>query len=132
MGIQCLCIFWIPIVIFHFTKLEFIVIRDFPWLAFIAVLGFRLAFNLCWYLGIVYTDSIYFSIGTLLAIPINAIIDVTIRHHYFHVLEVIGTLLLVVGFIMFTIPLHIINVICAKIRLLISSLKCNLVISYPA
>lgn len=43
--------------------------------------------------------------GPLFGIPLNAVIDVIIRNHIFSAVKIVGTLLLILGFLILTVPI---------------------------
>ena len=69
---------WPIALLLHFLNAE--VITDIPWAFLFASSAFGVVFNFSINFGIAYTFPLFISIGTVMGIPINAIIDYVIRH----------------------------------------------------
>lgn len=111
-----LVIYWIPTVILISTNVEIIVISAFPWTAFLLSSFAMLTFSFILCIGIAITYPVYISMGPLLAIPINAVIDVLFRNSIFDSIKILGTVSVITGFIILTIPLPVILSFSAKLR----------------
>ena len=111
-----LLIYWIPTVILISTNVEIVVISAFPWTSFFLSSFAMLTFSFILCIGIVVTYPVYISMGPLLAIPINAVIDVLYRDSTFDTIKILGTISVIAGFIILTIPLPVILSFSAKLR----------------
>ncbi|EDV28914.1 uncharacterized protein TRIADDRAFT_52260 [Trichoplax adhaerens] len=120
---QALILFWIPIPILYFTGVEEITFSTFPWTAFFLCIFTLFLYSILMILGINFTYPIYMSMGPLLGIPINAAIDVLVRNQTFSTTKIIGTMLLILGFLILTIPLSNILAISSKTKLLLCKKK---------
>ena len=96
--------FWPIILILHFTGVESLTAVPIPW-AFVfssAILGF--VFNFFINFGIAFTFPIFISLGTVLGIPINAVVDLVIRRIPFTGWKFTASDLIVGGFLLMLVP----------------------------
>ena len=119
LGLQTFLVYWIPTAALVATNVEIIEPATFPWTVFLltGLAGFSFSILMC--VGIAITYPIYMSMGPLLAIPINALIDTYIEKILFDMLKILGTLAISTGFLILTLPIPIIASFSLKLRLLI-------------
>ena len=70
--------FWPIILALHYTNVE--VITDVPWTFLCLSSALGMVFNFAINFGIAYTFPLFISLGTILGIPLNAVVDALIRH----------------------------------------------------
>ena len=114
-GVYNLLTLWIPVLILHVTGTEVITANSFPWPFYLIAL-FHALYDLLLCIGIAITYPVYASLGPLMAIPMNAIIDVTYRQEFFNTYKILGTVALMVGFIILTIPIPMLLAFSGKLR----------------
>lgn len=119
LGLQTFLVYWIPTTVLVSSNVEIIEPTTFPWTAFLltGLAGFGFSTLMC--VGIAVTYPIYMSMGPLLAIPINALVDAYIENIFFDKLKILGTLAISMGFLILTVPVPIILSFSLKFRLLI-------------
>ena len=90
--------------IFYYSGEELIVWSKIPWayLCGTAVLG--LVFNFLINFGVAFTFPLFISLGTLLGIPINAVVDSIWRHQAFGPLKAGAAVLIIAGFLIMLLP----------------------------
>ena len=120
---QALLIFWIPILILYLTDTEIIIPSSFPWTEFFLSITILFLYSVLMTLCINFTYPIYMSMGPLFGIPLNAAIDVIIRNQTFSSVKIVGTSLLIIGFLVLTIPIPYVVVLSGKMKLLLSCKK---------
>jgi len=86
----------------HLLNLE--VITDIPWTFLCSSSAFGIVFNFSINFGITYTFPLFISIGTLMGIPISAVIDYTARHVSMLNWKFPATDLIVGGFLLMLLP----------------------------
>ena len=94
--------FWPIILALHYTNVE--VITDVPWtfLCLSSALGVVLNFAINF--GIAYTFPLFISLGTILGIPLNAVVDALIRHIDLANWKITAIDLVVGGFLLILLP----------------------------
>ncbi len=104
LGVLNLLTLWPIFEILYFTNEELITWNMIPWqyLCGGAVLG--LIFNFLINFGIAITFPLFISLGTLLGIPVNALVDTIFREKEFGGLQVAAGLLIIGGFLVMLIP----------------------------
>ena len=93
---------WPIILILHFLHVE--VLTDIPWGYICASSALGVIFNFSINFGIAYTFPLFISLGTILGIPLNAIVDVIVRHVDFLNWKFTATDLIVGGFLLMLVP----------------------------
>ena len=93
---------WPIILILHFLHIE--VLTDIPWGYICASSALGVIFNFSINFGIAYTFPLFISLGTILGIPLNAIVDVIVRHVDFLNWKFTATDLIVGGFLLMLVP----------------------------
>ena len=104
LGLFNMVAFWPIILTLHLTGVESLTAVAIPW-AFVfssAILGF--VFNLFINFGIAFTFPIFISLGTVLGIPVNAVVDLAIRHIPFAGWKFAASDLIVGGFLLMLVP----------------------------
>ncbi|EDV20665.1 uncharacterized protein TRIADDRAFT_31642 [Trichoplax adhaerens] len=114
-GCYSMVILWIPTLILHLTGIEVLTIASFPWEIFAIAFFYVLSvFLLC--IGISITYPVYASLGSLFAIPMNAAIDVSLRQEIFNLYKILGTLSLIVAFLILTIPIETVLAFSSRLQ----------------
>ena len=104
LGLFNMVAFWPIVLTLHLTGVESLTAVAIPW-AFVfssAILGF--VFNLFINFGIAFTFPIFISLGTVLGIPVNAVVDLAIRHIPFAGWKFMASDLIVGGFLLMLVP----------------------------
>ena len=102
-GLFVMLTFWPIIVLLHFLDVERVV--EVPWGLLSASSALGLIFNFSINFGIAYTFPLFISLGTILGIPLNALIDAVFRRvEFFHNWKYPATDLIVGGFMLMLIP----------------------------
>ena len=104
LGVFNLVAFWPIVLTLHLTGVESLTAVEIPW-AFVfstAMLGF--VFNFFINFGIAFTFPIFISLGTVLGIPINAVVDLVIRHIPFAPWKFTASDLIIGGFLLMLVP----------------------------
>ena len=96
-------VFWPIILLLHYLGVE--KVENVPWGYICASSALGLLFNFSINFGIAYTFPLFISLGTILGIPLNAIIDAVFRHaEFFNNWKFTATDLIVGGFMLMLIP----------------------------
>lgn len=114
-GVYNLLTLWIPVLILHATGTEVLSAKSLPW-PFYLIAFFHALYDLLLCIGIAITYPVYASLGPLMAIPMNAVIDVAYRQETFNTYKILGTVALMAGFVILTIPMPILLVFSATLR----------------
>jgi len=102
LGVFSTVCFWpIPLVL-HLTGVEPLVNIPWTFLCVSSLLG--VVFNLSINFGIAYTFPLFISLGTVLGIPLNALVDSLVRNVEFFGWKFPATDLIVVGFVLMLLP----------------------------
>ena len=96
--------FWPMVAILHFTKVEQLDIHYIPWVPLCLSALCSFAFNFFINFGIAFTFPLFISIGTILGIPLNALIDVAIRHIDLLNWKITAAILIIGGFLLMLAP----------------------------
>ena len=93
---------WPILLLLHLLDVE--VLEDIPWgyVCAYSVLGLISTFSINF--GIAYTFPLFISLGTVLGIPLNAIVDLIVRHIDFLNWKFLATDLIVGGFLLMLLP----------------------------
>ena len=104
LGLFNLLMLWPIFEVLYFMKVESITWSAIPWdyLTGRSILG--LLFNFLINFGIAFTFPLFISLGTILGIPINGVIDTIFRHKSFGGLKIGATFLIVGGFLLMLLP----------------------------
>ena len=99
LGLFITITFWPILLLLHFLHVERL--EHIPWGFICANSALGLLFNFSINFGIAYTFPLFISLGTVLGIPLNAIVDVVIRHTpFFATWKFTATDLIVGGFLL--------------------------------
>ena len=94
---------WPILLILHFLHIERL--EQIPWGFICAHSALGLLFNFSINFGVAYTFPLFMSLGTVLGIPLNALVDVVIRRTpFFTTWKFSATDLIVGGFLLMLIP----------------------------
>lgn len=104
LGISNICIMWTINVCLHVAEVENFGFLDIPWLALILSAILSLVFNFLVNFGIAYTYPLFISIAMMIGIPLNAGVDVVVRHGTFSSLRLIAAVLVFAGFAIMLFP----------------------------
>lgn len=95
--------FWPILLLLHFFDVERL--EHIPWGFICAHSALGLLFNFSINFGIAYTFPLFISLGTVLGIPLNALVDVMVRHTPFFITwKYTATDLIVGGFLLMLVP----------------------------
>ncbi|EDV19364.1 uncharacterized protein TRIADDRAFT_62181 [Trichoplax adhaerens] len=99
LGLLNLLLFWPIILILYYTNAETIDWNNLPitFLCGSAVLG--VAFNFLVNFGIAFTFPLFISLGTVIGIPINALVDTIFRQKSFGAIKIGGSACIIIGFL---------------------------------
>ncbi|EDV20667.1 uncharacterized protein TRIADDRAFT_31648, partial [Trichoplax adhaerens] len=123
-GFYTLITLWIPTLILHCTGVQVLSAASFPW-PFFLMIFFHALYDLLLCIGIAITYPVYASMGPLFAIPMNAAIDVSYRQEVFNIYKILGTVLLMVAFIILSIPIPKMIAFSAKVRKIVTFRSCR-------
>lgn len=94
--------FWPIILALHYTNVE--VIADVPWTFLWISSALGVVFNFAINFGIAYTFPLFISLGTILGIPLNAVVDALVRHIDLANWKITAMDLIVGGFLLILLP----------------------------
>lgn len=95
---------WPPFEALYFTKEEAISWNDIPWNFLCGRSALGLVFNFLISFGIAFTFPLFISLGTILGIPINAIVDSIYRNVHLGWLKIIASIMIIIGFLLMLYP----------------------------
>ena len=98
LGVLNLLCFWPILEILHFTHYECIYWDDIPWSYLCGSASLGLLFNFLINFGIAFTFPLFVSLGTVLGIPLNAVVDKVWRAASFSWEKGFGSVMIIVGF----------------------------------
>lgn len=102
LGLFSTLLLWPIALILHVLKVE--EITNVPWLYLCASSALSVVFNLSINFGIAYTFPLFISIGTLLGIPLNAVVDQVLRNVTILNWKFPATEFIIAGFILMLLP----------------------------
>ena len=103
LGLFITVAFWPIVVLLHFLHVERV--ESVPWGFICAHSALGLLFNFSINFGIAYTFPLFISLGTVLGIPLNALVDAVVRHtSFFTTWKFAATDLIVGGFLLMLVP----------------------------
>ncbi|XP_056148162.1 solute carrier family 35 member F3 isoform X1 [Lampris incognitus] len=92
-------------VILYFTHVEYIgSLEDVPWAYLCGVAGLLLAFNVLVNFGIAITYPTLISLGIVLSVPVNAMVDLYTCEINFNTVRLIAVFIICLGFLMLLLP----------------------------
>ena len=104
LGLFNLLAFWPIVITLHFTGVEEIKFHYIPWLPLCVSALTSFAFNFLINFGIAFTFPLFISIGTILGIPLNAVVDIVIRNVDFLNWKITAATLIIGGFLLMLAP----------------------------
>lgn len=90
---------WPIILILYFTHVETIEWDNLPWTFLCGSAALGVAFNFLVNFGIAFTYPLFISLGTVIGIPLNAIVDAIFRNRNFGPIKIGGSACIIVGFL---------------------------------
>lgn len=102
-GLFTLVFLWPIIPILHYTKVE-VIQEPIPWNFLCASSALGIVFNFAINFGITYTFPLFISLGTILGIPINALVDAVARNVDLANWKITAMVLIVGGFLLMLVP----------------------------
>ena len=107
---------WPIVLILHFLQVE--LLQDIPWSYVIGQALLGVCFNFCINFGIAYTYPLFISLGTVLGVPLNAVVDAVFRQVYLLNWKLTATVLILGSFLLTLLPsadsVYIQNKLCCK------------------
>ena len=97
--------FWPIILALHYTNVE--VITDVPWTFLWISSALGVVFHFAISFGIAYTFPLFISLGTILGIPLNAIIDALVHHVHLANWKITAIDLIVGSFLLILLPANV-------------------------
>uniref|UniRef100_A0A8C1YSX7 Solute carrier family 35 member F3b n=1 Tax=Cyprinus carpio TaxID=7962 RepID=A0A8C1YSX7_CYPCA len=92
-------------VILYFTHVEYFTsLVDLPWAYLCGVAGLLLAFNILVNFGIAITYPTLISLGIVLSVPVNAVVDLYTCDIHFNTVRLIAVFIICLGFLMLLLP----------------------------
>jgi len=87
-----------------------------PWSALAGTAALQLVFNYLVSFGIAFTFPLFISIGTLIGVPFNAVVDAIFRGTEFGAYKIIACFMIIIGFLLLLLPIRKVERIEQKIR----------------
>ncbi|XP_077990729.1 solute carrier family 35 member F4-like [Glandiceps talaboti] len=104
LGIFDLLFLWPLSFVLRVTGVEVWDWTNMPWDFLCASAALGVVFNFLVNFGVAYTYPLYIAIGLALGIPLNAVVDYIWRDNTFGVIKIVGTVLIIGGFIVMVLP----------------------------
>lgn len=104
LGIFNFLLLWPPFEILYFTNEESISWNEIPWDYLCGRSALGLIFNFLINFGIAFTFPLFISLGTILGIPINGIVDSIFRNENLGWFKILATFMIVFGFLLMLVP----------------------------
>eukprot|EP00111_Clytia_hemisphaerica_P004135 TCONS_00011829-protein len=105
-GITNLLFFAPFIFLLHYVGLEKIDWHLLPWLELAGTAALQLVFHYLVSFGIAFTFPLFISIGILISVPFNAVVDAIFRNESFGISKTVAFFLIIVGFMLLLIPIR--------------------------
>ena len=106
-GLNTALYYWPFILIFHYTNAEILPSVEYiPWKELSIRGSCSVIMNFFITFGIAFISSLVASVGGILAIPLNAIVDVIFKRETENLLKALGSILIVSSFSLLLIPDH--------------------------
>eukprot|EP00483_Globobulimina_turgida_P003071 UN03076 len=102
LGIFNMLLMWLVILVLDVTGLEPLPnnnVWDWPWLYLASTALLSLSFDFLINFGIAFSYPLFISLGTILGIPLNLVIDIAVNHTKFSLLQLFGAFMICVGFV---------------------------------
>ncbi|XP_022079306.1 putative thiamine transporter SLC35F3 [Acanthaster planci] len=107
LGIFNILFLWPFIIIFYYTDVETWSFDKIPWDYLCGSAALSVAFNFLINFGIALTFPLFIALGTVVGIPLNAVVDLIFRGKDFSNFKIGGSVLVIVGFLIMLIPENI-------------------------
>ena len=105
LGLLTTFLLWPLLVIFQFTECERAALSDLPWGYLCGTGALALVFHLLVIFGITSTSALFISLGAMISILLNSLMDHVFRDSEFGLLKIIVTIFIIIGFLLLLIPL---------------------------
>ncbi|XP_059373091.1 solute carrier family 35 member F3-like isoform X2 [Carassius carassius] len=103
-GANFVLLSFVPVIL-YFTHVEYFTsIADLPWAYLCGVAGLLLAFNILVNFGIAITYPTLISLGIVLSVPVNAVVDLYTCDIHFNTVRLIAVFIICLGFLMLLLP----------------------------
>ncbi|KAK6328156.1 hypothetical protein J4Q44_G00001340 [Coregonus suidteri] len=103
-GANFVFISFVPVIL-YFTHVEYFGSpEDIPWLYLCGVAGLLFAFNILVNFGIAITYPTLISLGIVLSVPVNAMVDLYTCEIHFNAVRLIAVFIICLGFLMLLLP----------------------------
>ncbi|XP_051946228.1 putative thiamine transporter SLC35F3 isoform X1 [Xyrauchen texanus] len=103
-GANFVLLSFVPVIL-YFTHVEYFTsIEDLPWAYICGVAGLLLAFNILVNFGIAITYPTLISLGIVLSVPVNAMVDLYTCDIHFNTVRLIAVFIICLGFLMLLLP----------------------------
>ncbi|XP_070981379.1 solute carrier family 35 member F3-like [Oncorhynchus clarkii lewisi] len=103
-GANFVFISFVPVIL-YFTHVEYFgSLEDIPWLYLCGVAGLLFAFNILVNFGIAITYPTLISLGIVLSVPVNAMVDLYTCEIHFNAVRLIAVVIICLGFLMLLLP----------------------------
>ncbi|KXJ23183.1 putative thiamine transporter SLC35F3 [Exaiptasia diaphana] len=104
LGVISTFLLWPIILILYYTQTELIHWNNIPWSYLCGTSSLNLVFNYAINFGIAFTYPLFISLGIVLGIPINALVDAIFRQKSFNGLKIVSAFLIIIGFTLMLVP----------------------------
>ncbi|XP_077990009.1 solute carrier family 35 member F4-like [Glandiceps talaboti] len=95
---------WPIMIVLYFTGVETWDWSDMPWDYLCGSAALQVVYNFLINFGIAFTYPLFIAVGTVLGIPLNTVVDFIWRDVAFGYIKIIGTVLIIAGFILMLVP----------------------------
>ncbi|CAL8285118.1 unnamed protein product [Arctogadus glacialis] len=103
-GANFVFISFVPVIL-YFTHVEYFAsLGDIPWAYLCGVAGLLFAFNILVNFGIAVTYPTLISLGIVLSVPVNALVDLYTCEIHFNTVRLIAVFIICLGFLMLLLP----------------------------
>ncbi|CAL8257533.1 unnamed protein product [Lota lota] len=103
-GANFVFISFVPVIL-YFTRVEYFASPgDIPWAYLCGVAGLLFAFNILVNFGIAVTYPTLISLGIVLSVPVNALVDLYTCEIHFNTVRLIAVFIICLGFLMLLLP----------------------------
>lgn len=104
LGLLNVVLLWPIVLILYYTDVETIEWDNLPWAYLCGASALSIVFNFLVNFGIAITYPLLISLANIVGIPINAVIDSAFRSIHLGPLKIVGSLLIIGGFIVMLLP----------------------------
>ena len=106
LGCFTFLLLWPLFEILYFTKEEAISWSEIPWNFLCGRSALGLVFNFLISFGIAFTFPLFISLGTILGIPVNGIVDSIYRNEHMGWFKIIAAIMIIIGFLIMLYPVN--------------------------